>query len=413
MTGRRTPNRPSCAVYVVVAATMLVVLGCAQADDFARSTLPPLTEEQLRGTTSTVADVLGTAPGPRIPDIVGEGCVLGDPPATGAASVTYTIGASVFELGTDGATTTCVIDNVLAPPGEMRWTPGGSGVLLGSGTLRNQFGSFGTQLADDAAVQWTYPRGEFLLSIDDGKLRRRQPGSGTSPLTLRTMSSTSAVAAHPDGEHLLVAGTRADGTGAIVLAALDGTGARAIVTVPDASPGSSSPTSSDGGATVSEISVATSGDQYGFVVTAGARWVLFIGRFPDLTLGRILDSREPLEHLTQSPSGALAVRAGDCDAAVHTQVFAGERVVDLADAPAFVGRSVEPVGWWDATRLVLLVRDEGCEGVGDLWVADAVDLLSPMLLVSSVERAAIRRGPVSAPPADQGLAANPTPAELG
>lgn len=381
----------------------LLTVGCAERDEFTDSTLPPITSDQIAAATTTSTIALAPADqGPRTPTITGDGCELTAAPPSGASTLTYSIGGSILELSADATKASCIIDNVIPPTGEVIWSPGGASLLVGPATMRNIFGAFPTGLDDaDTTVRWASPTGEYLVSIDkNGRLDRRQAGVARSRQSLYVMQQTSTVTAHPAGEHLMIGGTARDKSVGIWIATLEGRSSRPIVTIPTAD------------AAVTEISIGSSADQFGFIATVGDRSEVFIGRLPELTLARVLDVRVPLAALTQSASGALAVHVGACDDRTTTQIFTGGTMVDVTMSGTLATKSTTPVGWLDANRLIVLARDRGCEGPGDLWQINLANTDAPELLVSAVDRVAIRQGPVSAAPIAGNLAPNPTPADL-
>ncbi|HQV57774.1 MAG TPA: hypothetical protein PKV27_07160 [Ilumatobacteraceae bacterium] len=391
------------AGLAVFAGCALLLAGCAERDEFTDSTLPPITSDQIAAaTTTSTIDLAPADQGPRTPTITGDGCELTPVPATGSATLTYSIGGSILELSADATEASCVIENVVPPPGEVIWAPGGNSLLIGPATLRNVFGAFPTGLVDtDTTVRWSYPDGAYLLSVNDrGRLDRRTAGNARARQSLYAMDRTTTVTAHPAGEHLLIGGTARDRTVGIWIANLEGRSARPIVTVPT------------DGAAITEISSSSSGDQIGFVATVGERFELFIGRLPELTLARVLDVQTPLAALTQSASGALAVRVGACAGRTTTQMYAGGTMVDVSASGALANRSTSPVGWLDANRLIVIARDTGCEGSGDLWAVNVANPNLPQLLVSAVDRVAIRPGPVRATPIGGNLAPNPASVDL-
>lgn len=388
---------------VGVGLSIVLLLGaCAEKDEFSDSTLPPISSDQIAAaTTTTTVPLVPATLGPKTPAIVGDVCELSVAPNPGSSIVTYMLGGSLMALTPDGTQAACIMDNMVAPPGPVIWGPDGNSVLMGPGTMRNVFGAFPTGIADnDPTVRWTYPAGEFLLSLHDGRLDRRKAGEARSRRSLGVMSKTTAVASHPAGEHLLIGGVGRDRVTGIYIANIDGRNARPIVTVPTPD------------AVVTAISVAPSGDQFGFVAAVGERSEVFIGRFPDLTLTRILDVNVPLDTLVQSSSGALAVRAGNCDGRVTTYVYPGDQAVDIGTTGPLAELSASPIGWTDATHLVVMARANGCAGPGDLWVVDPADPYRAELLVSAVDSAALRSGAPQALPIDGSLAPNPTPADL-
>jgi hypothetical protein len=87
----------------------------------------------------------------------------------------------------------------------------------------------------------------------------------------------------------------------------------------------------------------------------------------------------------------VAWKSGLCNSITDTWVFderLGSAVVAGAGTP-LEGLSVAPLGWLDATRLVVTARTLGCDGPADVWTWNLLDG-SATLLVKSVELPALR-----------------------
>ena len=87
------------------------------------------------------------------------------------------------------------------------------------------------------------------------------------------------------------------------------------------------------------------------------------------------------------PGGPLAYREGDCAGVVSTKLANGS-FGDLMSSPELQGRSVAPVGWLDYQRLVVEVRDVGCEGPAEVWVMSTDGSVHQAL--GTVEAVAVR-----------------------
>ncbi len=382
-----------CRLTFAVGVVAVALGACGLTDDrFGSSTLPPIgpvTGGTLAAPGASIDP--GAAPlidtGPRSPKIVGEGCALTAPGATGApASVTYSFATSLFELSADAETARCLMalpqDKVDQRP---LWAPTGDRFLISPGVVMidAKLGASGLQ-ADATRAIWSAPDASLLVAVtDDGRLVRR-PVDGSGKLAnISFMKNTSAVVYHPGGAVLFAAGTARDGTAQIVLSEPAGKLFRPVVLLP-------------AGAQVPEVAAAADGQSISFIEVSAVTSRVRALHLPELTLTTRIETSTPLSGLVHD-GDVVAVRAGECSGSTSTRLSTGAATLDLNAAEPFVGRSTEPVGFVSGS-LIVASRQTGCSGPADVWAVDPADVSVPTLLISGVTEVSVRPAPL--PPVD-------------
>jgi hypothetical protein len=212
--------------------------------------------------------------------------------------------------------------------------------------------------AADTGVSWSYPTGKALIAPDqaDGGLTWHNSRNGNDQLDVSFLARTDVAVYHPAGKHIIAAGVGLDGVPGLYLASNRGANARPLVTLEDPS------------TSITEIAVDPEGCFLSFVHDHGDVYHLHQLLLQGLSLINETTSTAPIGGLTQGVVVMdLAWREGDCDGVVQTKSYSGSGF--LVAEPGVVGRSVSPVGWLDSNNLVVAVRDRGCDGPAEVWVA--------------------------------------------
>ena len=367
----------------VVAVASLLVGGCGLDDPFSSSTLPPMpTNPAAGGVPGDTSLTTGTDPlleidtSPRTPRVVGDSCAFTDAPVPGSTdTVTYTFGGRLFELSDDATTATCLAPVTDKQVGTLLWSPVGDRFLVGPNQVVVPDGVAKTGFASDGPMPvWSAPDGEFLFGAVDGALVRRTTGR-TKKATVNLLDTVQAVAFYPGGAFILVAGTVKEGSTVLALSTPDGKLWRPLVMLP-------------AGTAITDLAVNPEGTTVAFTSGPVVRTVAL----PDLTISTRIQTEGDVRRLTVR-GAVVAARVGDCAAQTSTRMFDGTTTVDLNAKVPFLGRSTEPVGFV-GDRLIVLSRLRGCEGPADLWAVDPTGEQVPTLLVSAVERAAVRPAPL-------------------
>jgi hypothetical protein len=291
-----------------------------------------------------------------LPAVDAGDCAVGEP----RAAITYVVDGQLLELSADELRATCLAELPGPLSGSVSWSPGGDRVLLGADTVLDTNGVRSTGFtAGNTGVRWSYPTGKALIAPEsqNGSLVWRNSRNGGDQLDVTFLARTDVAVYHPAGKDIIAAGVGPDGVAGLYLASNRGADARVITTLDD-------PTTS-----INEIAVDPSGLQLYFVHDHGSVKHIHTLLMQGLLLGEMASSEQPLGGLTLGvdSSSFLAYREGDCAVIVATKIPDGAAGTALT-APGLEGRSVSPVGWLDSSRLVVAVRDRGCDGPAEVWI---------------------------------------------
>lgn len=389
-------------------AFALTVAGCTNSDDQVASTAsaapatassPADTAAPDTGAPGTDApvttDSIGTtiAPSPTAIDTTTDAPttttvqrpVFSDAPCTFAplgdrgSTITFVRDSKVYELSSDWTTGNCLADVTDGGATSLRWSPSGEAVLLDSSRVLDASGVRETGYrADNAGVSWSYPTGKALIApaVADGALLWRTAGEPGTRRDISFLQRTDVAAYHVAGKNVFAAGVDPDGVAGVFVASNRGDNRRTVATLDD-------PTTR-----ITELASDTSGQQLYMIHDHGSFWELHFIQFPGLALATIIDSPEPISHLTvDATSGNVAVQVGDCSGITHV-VAPSWGLGPVADNTELSSLSVTPVGWLNFGQLVLAARPTGCTGPADIWVADLTGSLHWVL--SGVELASVR-----------------------
>ncbi len=389
-------------------AVLLGLAGCGVDDSFSTSTLPPIPNATTAATAADAAATDATAPasggqdasGPKVPRVTGDGCAFPSASATGSSdAVTYVLSGSLFQLGADASTATCLRTITIAAGARISWSPAGDRFLAGPTQVIDRRGAHSTGFrADNTGVRWSADGADiFAPAVGDGTLLRRAKAQSNARQDISFLARTTAAVAHPSGTVLLAAGTSSAGGQVVAMADIDGKQPRNLLTF---------------SSTVSlpELTVAPTGDAFAVLVigqgaTAGTS--VRVVHLPGLDVTNALQFTGSAAMLTQS-GNSVAVRVGDCAGRTSVRLYNGTAAIDLSAESPFTGRSTLPVGFV-GDRLIVEARAKGCTGSADVWSVDPDDPGSAQLLVSGVDMAAVRPGRGEAPSFPDGL--NPVATE--
>lgn len=393
---------------VLVAGLLLAACAASERDASVATTAAPITDVTTTPATSDAATTTagtsdtttaGTSPPTSAPfenPVVAAGPCAFTAPGT---AITYVADGRLLELAADGSSAACLASLDAAPSGQVQWSPAGDQVLLGGDVVIDAVGPRATgYVAENNGVRWSFPTGKALIapSVGDGTLVWRSSRDQNNRLDVSFLADTDVVVYHPAGKDILAVGTAADGVAGLFIASNRGENARPIATLDD-------PTTR-----ITEVVPDTSGAMVYFVHDHGDMWEVHGLGLPDLGLFDLHHSDEPLGDLLRSPFGSRTlVRQGDCagPTAIVDIGTGGTPVllsgpnanVRLLD-PSLDASSVRPLGFLDEDRLVVTVRDAGCDGPADVWVVnmspnpspDGLAGLTAVQVLESVESVAVR-----------------------
>ncbi len=373
---RRQIRRRAAAGVLVVAS---IAAGCSSADDGAVTTAtaapaaatslaPDTTTDASAATTSvapspTVATTVATTVAPTVATTTTIGVPVASGPCAFTApgtSITYVLDGRLYELAADELEATCLAELSGPVSGPVTWSPAGDQVLLGSDLVMdaNEIRETG-YLAENSGVRWSYPSGKALIApaVKDGALLWRSSANENNRIDVSFLAHTDVAAYHPAGKNILAAGMGFDGVAGVYLASNRGENARVVATLDDPS------------TSITEIVVDVSGVTTYFVHDHNDMRHIHQLSLEGLQLIDVATSDDQVGRLTLGTfyGSRLAYREGDCSGVVRTELANGLSG-DVMSSPELENRSVTPVGWLDYERLIVAVRDTGCEGPAEVWL---------------------------------------------
>lgn len=357
----------ACTVNAAPAPTSMVPL--IDPADLPITTLAPTTT--AAPITGPVEPVLASVPeGP---------CAYADAPAGG--EITFVSGDRLMGATADGVVTRCLLQIESTQRGIVKWSPVANRAVLAQATVfdvngarPNGFDPFNIR------VQWEYPVGDSLIgpSSSSYSLVRRSATEANKRSDPTFLGLTVFAVSHPSGQALIGAGLTRDRVEGVFAADLDGTNLRPLALTGDDT-------------SFLELVADPTGRSVLVLTSRGDAVRLHRIDLASLAITEITSQPTPMQLVTASPAGDLvAWRAGLCNSMTATWLGGG------ATEPAVIGqgtplqtRSVAPVGWLDAGRLVLAARTFGCDGPAEVWVWNLAEG-SATLLVRGVEHPAVR-----------------------
>ncbi len=297
-----------------------------------------------------------------------------------ANSITYAFDGRLYELAADESSAACLVALPGPLSGPIAWSPAGDQVLLGSDLVMDAGEVRETgYLAENTGVRWSYPSGKALIApaVKDGALLWRSSADENNRIDVSFLAHTDVAAYHPAGKNILAAGMGFDGVAGVYLASNRGENARVIATLADPS------------TSITEIVVDVSGVTTYFVHDHNDMRHIHQLSLEGLQLIDVATSNDQVGHLTLGTfyGSRLAYREGDCSGVVRTKLANGLSG-DVMSSPELENRSVTPVGWLDFERLVVAVRDTGCEGPAEVWLMNTNGQVDQVL--GMVEAVAVR-----------------------
>lgn len=400
MSTRRTV-RAACVL------ALALVAACTRTEAEPLPSLAPLVppeELPVAQTAPTTTIVLSSSPDSPIlvtmPDVPCE--FAGLPPISPAdgfpSEITFVVGDRLYGSTPDGATVRCLATLTRDQRGLVSWSPRGDRALLAGGTVLDAAGTRRSGFeVGSPRVRWEMPEGAGLVSPNSSgtAVVRRSSSSANDRTDITFLRRTWAVAPHPAGGGVVVgAGVTTDGTRGIVAKQVDDEAARPLLTL------------SNPDEQITELAVDDAGDVVYFITDNGVQFRVHQLSLATLTTGELDVEQAPIALLVAGPAWrTVAWRVGLCNDLTQTVVRddrSGTALTVGIDTP-LEDLSLSPIGWLDATRLVVASRTLGCDGPADVWIWNLLDG-SATLLVKTVEMPATRTpaepsGPLAIDPA--------------
>ncbi len=392
-------------------AAALLLVGCtsgstdAAAPTTATTIRPAATESTSVSTAAAVPEPSSTA-AVITPDSSAPLAPLPDGPcsfsgAIGAGSVTFTVGARLFEFDPASGSISCLSD-AGAATGPMRWSPDGTRVLIDPTTVVDAGGDRPSgYFAENQQVTWSAPSGKALIApaVKDGHLIWRDSHDAAKRLDISFLDTTNVAAYHPAGRAIVAAGTAEDGVAGVYLASNRGQDRRPIATLTDV------------GSTIKGVGFSMSGDQIIFLHQhADQLHHIHAVHLPDLQLTTIDEidgdgSQLTISTVEENVVAWQATRTNttvEIRAAIGASINPGDVVTTVATAPA--GDRLQPVGWLSEHRLVYLHQPGGDANVPatlHLWT-NSGGTPTDTVIAADVLRSAVRvaHGPFNELPTD-------------
>jgi len=370
-------------------AVTSVVLASVPAACAPRSATPPPTlvplipANQLPTTTEAPTTTAAPSSDPSDPLLAAlpqGGCAYTDPLAGG--EITFIVEDRLFGVAPEGTSGRCLSTVNGSERGVVRWSPRGQRAVLNNATTLDADGRRANGfLPENVRVRWTQPAGAALIAPTASNrtlVRREADTAARSEVTF--LAQTEVATSHPAGGSLIAAGMAPDGTRGIFVASDLGANTRAIARVD----------SED--VVVTELAMDAAGDALFFLTTSDTSFALRRLSFPDLAVTDVSSDQSPMTALTTGPvTGTTAWRVGLCNSVTLIRVL-DDRIaepVDVGEGTPIAALSLSPLGWLDASRLVIAARPLGCDGPADVWIWNRLDN-SATLLVKGVEFVAVR-----------------------
>ena len=373
------------AVALAVTAGLLAA-ACAPRSVAPTTTMVPLVPRELLPTTTaapTTTLLSNDAPATALLEEIPELECAFTPPLAGG-EITFVVGDRLFSVGSDGTQVRCITQLDESQRGVVRWSPTGARAVVNSATVFDDQGSRETGFrTDNTRVRWVFPAGDALIaptSTNNTLVRREAATAARSEVTF--LWQTELAISHPAGNKLIASGLSPDAERGVFVAGPDGSDRRTAALI------------AEDDTTVVDLAVDAGGTELYVVTTDLDRYEIRRLTFPGLTLSDVDSDQEPIGDLTPGPvTKTLAWKVGLCNSTTTTRVLDDRsgQPVTVGDGGPLDGLSVGPVGWLDASRLVVISRPLGCSGPGDLWIWNALDG-SAVLLTRAVEFPAVRVG---------------------
>lgn len=343
----------------------------------------------------TSAVLLSDSAVPLIGAVPDGQCAFSD--AIDGGEVTFVVGDHLIGASVDGITLRCLAALTTAQRSPARWSPIANRVLLGNDTIIDITGTRPARF-DPAGprAEWEYPNGDNLIapSASGFTVTRRAALDTSQQSDVTFLASTTQVISHPSGQLLIAVGTARDRSRGIFIASPQGQTMRPVLLLRTAK------------VNIADVAADPAGDSLYFVDSSGSNFRVRRLTLTDLSVADIATVQDPAQQLTPGVEpGSVAWRAGLCNSIAETYALDSQsaKPVLVGTRPPMKGKSISPVGWLDASRLVVIARPIGCDGPGDIWIWNKADT-SATLLVQNVAYPSIRllHTPAAAPNIDIG-----------
>jgi len=301
-------------------------------------------------TTSTPAATVTVAPDTSgVP--ASSGCAFTGPVAAG--EITWIENGQLH--ATDGfGSDSCLLDDASSTASPV-WSPSGDRVVLDGATVAGADGSQSTGFAAASSVSWSQPTGKALISVDPQSHRliwRSATSSYTQDISF--LARTDEAVYHPAGTAIAAVGVDENGMYGIWLASNRGEGRRVVTTIDDPS------------TPAHDLAFSSDGRTLFFI--HGVAHALSMQGLQLSELG--VEGRTESDLTVSAIDWQAAIRTGECDSSGSVVLVAGSNQTDLRTlfgSPFKTAQTLQPLGWIGSERLVVLARDSGCAGPGDVW----------------------------------------------
>lgn len=296
-------------------------------------------------------------------------------------------------MSADGSDLQCLVQ--VQRPLTLDWHPSGEKVLLGGLQTFTADGERTPVAEQVRSPRWSAPTGRATVHISiDRRRLLKVPAEGGPTTDISFLERHDEITYHPAGTHIAVSGLRADGQYGIFLAGNDGSDPNPLAEAEEAE-------------SISSMVFHESGEWLYFAADHGPHHHLHKLHLRE-GISTYAESPEPIGRVVLSQSNdQVAYRQGACDRQT-TALIGRYRSETPEPSPSFppgpgetepenfalpqLKKFVEPAGWLSEGRLLLISRDSGCDGPGDLhlWTDDGTAEGSISLLAQNVDRAAAR-----------------------
>jgi hypothetical protein len=279
-----------------------------------------------------------------------------------ATEISFISGGKLFLARRHSSTARCAVE--VAQATGLEWGPEADRLLTGDLTRYEGRRVAGWQ-GEVGSPAWSRPTGTSVVFVspseESAQGRLLKLGAlGSEAADISFLADHDEVVYHPAGTHVAVTGTAEDGVYGLWLATNLGEEAQLLAIGEDARRIFSLSFSPDGRKVYYAAEHDDHFDVHGLQLASEDEK----GRLRDAKLSTIDTASTVMGDVVATPFGdSVAYTVGTC-AEKTTRVWNGEIVEPGAEV---AGLSTEPLGWMPSGELLLLARDDGCEGPGTLY----------------------------------------------